>query len=382
MSSTAIQNEYQIGRSITAAAGRQDWLDRLKSVLTIMVVSVHAAATYGGVGGWFYHEFTTDVFSRTALTLMNGIFQSFFMSLFFFISGYFVPRSLERKGTWRFVGDRLLRLGVPCLAFFFVLGPLAHWITWNWLIEVPFSYEHATVLGPLWFAQALLIFTGFYLLYRALARRPDRGPDMKWVPSRGQGLLLFAILSVMTFLARWAMPMGQMFLGMQLGSFPHYITLFALGIVANQNGWLQRVAELRGQRILAVVLGLVAILLIVLPFGQHPRLGMAPFLGGFSWQAAFYAVWETGMCITVSLLALGFFQTRNRRHTRLSREFAASAYTIYIIHAVVLVALTVVMRDIDAHPLLKYVLLLVTGTGASFALAIPIRRLPGLTWIL
>ena len=50
--------------------------------------------------------------------------QSYFMSLFFFISGYFTPSSFDRKGRHAFVYDKLKRLGIPFLGFTFVLGPL------------------------------------------------------------------------------------------------------------------------------------------------------------------------------------------------------------------------------------------------------------------
>ena len=46
------------------------------------------------------------------------------MGFFFLLAGYFTPASLERKGYARFLGDRFLRLGLPLLAFIFILGPL------------------------------------------------------------------------------------------------------------------------------------------------------------------------------------------------------------------------------------------------------------------
>ena len=45
------------------------------------------------------------------------------MGFFFLLAGYFTPASLERKGYARFLGDRFLRLGLPLLAFIFILGP-------------------------------------------------------------------------------------------------------------------------------------------------------------------------------------------------------------------------------------------------------------------
>jgi fucose 4-O-acetylase-like acetyltransferase len=47
------------------------------------------------------------------------------MGVLFLISGYVSPGSLDRKGPRRFVTDRLIRLGIPLLVFFFVLNPIA-----------------------------------------------------------------------------------------------------------------------------------------------------------------------------------------------------------------------------------------------------------------
>ncbi len=45
----------------------------------------------------------------------------------FFLSGLFVWHSLERKGAARFLGDRARRLGVPFVAAFLVLAPMAYY---------------------------------------------------------------------------------------------------------------------------------------------------------------------------------------------------------------------------------------------------------------
>ena len=44
---------------------------------------------------------------------LSRVNAAFFMGLFFLISAYFVPSSFERKGTWTFLKDRFLRLGIP-----------------------------------------------------------------------------------------------------------------------------------------------------------------------------------------------------------------------------------------------------------------------------
>ena len=49
----------------------------------------------------------------TGWSLFVGFNNVFFMSLMFFLSGLFVYDSVARKGVGLFLGDRLLRLGLP-----------------------------------------------------------------------------------------------------------------------------------------------------------------------------------------------------------------------------------------------------------------------------
>ena len=88
--------------------------DRLRTVLTVLVIAHHTAITYGGSGGWFYREVHDGGAPLSlALTLFCSINQSFFMGLFFLLAGYFSPPALVAKGLRRFVLDRLLRLRDP-----------------------------------------------------------------------------------------------------------------------------------------------------------------------------------------------------------------------------------------------------------------------------
>jgi peptidoglycan/LPS O-acetylase OafA/YrhL len=87
------------------------------------------------------------------------------MSLFFFLSGLFVWRSLERKGTRGFLQDRILRLGVPFALVVSSLMPPALYPTyletaadpsvmayWRHWLALPFW-----PCGPMWFLWLLLV---------------------------------------------------------------------------------------------------------------------------------------------------------------------------------------------------------------------------------
>jgi fucose 4-O-acetylase-like acetyltransferase len=90
------------------------FIDNLRIGLIMLVVAHHVGQAYGPTGGWWYF---TSPERAPVLGAFFTVNRSFFMSLFFMISGYFLPQSFDRKGR-DFLKDRFVRLGIPLLAFF------------------------------------------------------------------------------------------------------------------------------------------------------------------------------------------------------------------------------------------------------------------------
>ncbi len=92
-------------------------LDNLRIYLTILVIFHHAALASGGSGNWDILDPAVDDISPIFLTMFNAVNQSYFMSAFFLLAGYFTPRSFEKKGSLRFLFDRLIRLVIPLVVY-------------------------------------------------------------------------------------------------------------------------------------------------------------------------------------------------------------------------------------------------------------------------
>jgi glucan biosynthesis protein C len=105
-------------------------------------------------------------------------------------------------------------------------------------------------------------------------------------------------------------------------------------------------------------------------------------MGGLYWQAVGCATWKSVMCIVVSLLLLQVFGKRYNAQSKWSRRISAAAYTVYIIHPVVLLLVSYVLLPLPAHPLIKFVILAILGTVITFPLAGTIKRVPLLRSIL
>jgi len=108
------------------APARLLYIDNLRWVMIMLVVSMHAAVTYSHLGSWYYMEDTPVSVAETGIfATYQATLQSFFMGFLFFIAGYFVPGAYDKKGAAKFIRDRAFRLGLPLLFFVFVLQPIA-----------------------------------------------------------------------------------------------------------------------------------------------------------------------------------------------------------------------------------------------------------------
>src|ERR1700761_9238568 len=107
------------------AKTRLYFIDNIRWVMILFVLSMHAAVTYSGHGSWYVKEPAALGVPQDLTFLTYQVFlQSFFMGFLFFIAGYFVPGAVDKKGTARFIKDRAIRLGLPALFFMLVIQPL------------------------------------------------------------------------------------------------------------------------------------------------------------------------------------------------------------------------------------------------------------------
>jgi glucan biosynthesis protein C len=98
----AEQSEASIGSS-GDRGGRLVFVDALRVVVIALVVVHHAAQPYGPTGGdWV----VSDPASMTWLGPFFTVNAAFGMGLLFFLAGYFVPRSYDRRGAKPFLSSR------------------------------------------------------------------------------------------------------------------------------------------------------------------------------------------------------------------------------------------------------------------------------------
>ena len=284
------------------------YLDNLKVCLTVLVIMHHAGQAYGNGGGWAYTPSNPAEFMPWIWHFFSTN-AAFFMGLYFFISGYFVPRSFDKQGTKQFVHKKLLRLGVPLLFMGGIISILSG----------------KPEIGHMWFVESLLVFCLIYALIR------------QWVqPVNGAyyskptiiGLLVVALLmGVGSYFIRqispqdhWIWPFGIIPLPMEPAHYLQYVMMFVLGILAYRFQWLDKMSNSVG--FMALLIG------IALAMGNYLRDG-GPW-DAFVWQ--WFGIYESLMCVYISFGLLWLFREFVSTTSRFWQWCAAQSYGAYMFH--------------------------------------------------
>jgi hypothetical protein len=178
------------------------------------------------------------------------------------------------------------------------------------------------------------------------------------------------------FALRLLWPVGVQTFGLQLGYFASYIVLFVAGCCGASGHWLNAVPA--NQRRLWLILSCVAVPVLPVADALASRIAVLQgnVTGGWNAPAAVYAFWEP---LVAWGFILGLLHTFTRRFSRLGPRWTAlvrRAYTIFIIHPPVLVAIALAWREVSAPHLVKFA---ITGTATCvvcFWIAGQLLRVP------
>jgi hypothetical protein len=379
---------------------KRTWLyfiDNLGILLITLVVVFHLSVTYGASGFWPYREVVRpDDLTALLFTLFTAINGPYVVGAFFLIAGYFAPASYDRKGFGRFLGRRLVRLGIPFLFYVLVFDPLIYWgirvafyaspgSFWSYLRQHFRGYRNLGV-GPLWFVEGLLIFTILYALFRLVADSrplsvPAPSPSQRDAPppSNVAIALLALSLGVATFILRIWLPVGSLIevLSLPIPQFPQYLGLFIVGILAYRRNWFLGIPDRIGKLWFGVAVFFILVLFpIVFLLGGALEGNTRPYMGGLTWQSFAFAIWEQFVGVGIILALLVFFRKRFDHQGALAKNLSACTYTVYFIHAPVLVFLALALRGFEAHPLLKFALVAPLAVALCFAISYLLKRLP------
>jgi peptidoglycan/LPS O-acetylase OafA/YrhL len=334
------------------------YLDNLKVCLTVLVIMHHAGQAYGNGGGWAYTPSNPAEFMPWIWHFFSTN-AAFFMGLYFFISGYFVPRSFDKQGTKQFVHKKLLRLGVPLLFMGGIISILSG----------------KPEIGHMWFVESLLVFCLIYALIRQWVQPVNEACYSKPTII---GLLVVALLmGVGSYVIRqispqdhWIWPFGIIPLPMEPAHYLQYVMMFVLGILAYRFQWLDKMSNSVG--FMALLIG------IALAMGNYLRDG-GPW-DAFVWQ--WFGIYESLMCVFISFGLLWLFREFVSTTSRFWQWCAAQSYGAYMFHLLLMIVLQNAMDSIWIGAFGKFLFIGVVTTVLSFHLTWKVKMIPGFKKVL
>ena len=388
--------------SADGKSSRQFFIDHWRVFLAILVVLHHVSLVYGAsLEGYYYVEppFTSPQ-AFIWLLVFALVNQGWFMGAFFMLAGYFTPGSFDRKGASAFIKDKLLRLGIPLLVFYFVLSPISFIgyflmpaemtgirtkLTWDVFWKV---YPDFIGLGPVWFLALLLIFNLGYAIWRGLTRnREGTSKTEASIPTYlGIGIFILGLAGV-SYLWRMVIPLGKSFYQFPtLAYLPQYLSFFVLGIIATRKDWFRSLPGSMGV-VGFVIAAIAVVLLFPLAFsGQMFSLDLSAALdnsmGDGHWQSAVYTLWDSIFAVGICLAAITFFRRFVNRQGWFGRFLTRQSYAVYLIQIPIIVFLAYVIRGIDVGSILKFGLASLVIVPVCFGVAALVRKVPGVARVL
>jgi len=384
------------------ARPRLAYLDNLRTALITCVVLVHLSGTYGVEADWTYREGgeVSPVVSVVGL-MVAGIGVGFALGLFFTIAGYFTPRAYDRKGTRQFLVDRFKRLGIPWLIFEVLINPLVHYAVdvhggdckgalyncqfqgtfWQYLKEFP-RVSGSFGDGPVWFLEALLIFSVFYALWRVVTSKaapPAPGEPSQARPAPGNGAIaLFALfIGLSSFVVRfWVKALVQYEpFHLEFARFPQYVALFVAGVWAYRRGWLVAFSDRQARIWRWIALGcILAMPALAVAFGALSGNFDERGLGGVNWLSLAFSLWEGFLCVSMVISILSWFRYRFDHQGRLAQAMSESAFAVYVLHPAIIVPLALALSGLQMNLNLKFALVAPIAVALCYLVAYGLRK--------
>jgi hypothetical protein len=371
------------------------FLDNLKLLFVLLVIFQHAAITYGVMGWWYYiiktDEYVNEILPSDPfspvffliLTLIGGLFQASLMGLFFLMGGFFTPGSYDRKGVPTYWRERLTRLGIPLALYIVIIDPIMVYSLAGLGIEPWRSYtilqgsflnfylsrfmsfegiiEFFSSTGPMWFLQVLLILTAGYTLWRQFIKVDSSKKyirDEYEIPGYLKLLALGFSLGILTFFLRLYFPIGQVTLGIPLAFSIQYTMMYTVGVISFRSDWFQKISnvQIKNWIITIFVAMTIFIFYVFLTLGIAGEQAFSELQGGFTVASFVYSVVDNIICVGMIFVLIPIFRIKFNNQSNLTRKLSTNAYHMYLVHAPVLVIVSLSFTILPLVPIVKLIL--------------------------
>jgi hypothetical protein len=377
-----------------AAHTRNLSLDRTRTFLTLVVLIHHAVIPYT----YFGHTDPKYWIGFDCIVLAT---DSFFMAMFFFISGLFVWPSLTHKVPRIFFRDRLLRLGLPFVIAAFTIVPIAYYaISLRKYPDIGFTafwWKTITVgpwpSGPVWFIWVLLAFDlSAAVLYRISTKMldPINRLSLRAFDRPADFYLFLVVITAIVYIpgrvyfgaARWfsfgpfdvqasrvLLYAAYFFIGAGVGAANFSRGLLSADGRLAKSGWGWLIVTLIPY---CLMWGLIAI--------KYKILDNRVFQP--DWYEASYALFFVAFSAAILFAIFAYFLRFKRSGWSVLDPMQADAYGMFVVHYPIVLWLQYWLFDFDLPAIVKAAAGLVLTVILSWAATAALRKIPGATHVL
>ncbi len=330
-------------------------------------------------------------------SLFVGFNDTFFMALFFFLSGLFVWKSLVRKGSGTFLRDRFLRLGLPFVVVAALVAPLAYYPAYLQTGANPslaaFGREWLGLgewpTGPAWFVWVLLAFDCLAVACFRLMPRSIKAPALPWRGDLPGPAAFFALLVAVSAAAYVPLlhvfgPLAWASLGpfvFQTSRPLHYAVYFAAGTVVGaygiERGLLAPGGKLARRWPAWILAALAAywfvVVAAILVMTSRISLPMWETLGGFAFVLS---------CAASGFAFLSIFLRFVRARGRVFDSLTRNAYGMYLIHIAFVAWLQYALLRAQMSPIAKGSIVFLCTLALSWGAVAALRRIPAVARVI
>ncbi len=328
-------------RGVVRERERLWFVDNMKAMLCLVVVAYHTGLMYTSL----------DKIWPVQAPINAAVLGSFFL-----IAGYFTFSSYQRKGTAEYCKKRLIRLGLPSLAWYILL-----------LVK---TGEGSVMI--MWFTSLLLVLDLAYALWRKIG--PEKTiPKSKGRPNNADIWAIIILAGTVTALVRMHYHLGEWFslkrfILVETAHAPQFLAFFLFGLWAGRNNWMQKFSFRDSMQWLTMgMLGIVicGVYYILLRNGAGGWFSS----GGLNRANVPFSLLSVFVSMAIPLGLIGLFRKWSTHKQSIWRPIAKNMYGIYFVHLVIVLKAYKVFSQTPLPPVLQYFAALIVSLVISWAIS-------------
>lgn len=367
------------------------FLDNLRTFLILLVVLLHAGIVYETIleDTWI----VSDPSKNSSIGLIRMYLDLFVMFIIFFISGYFIPRSLKNKTSWEFIKSKFKRIMLPWIMAVFTLIPAykviflysrglpqEEWYSYFHIFERvggnPYLFSDNPVQNWLWFLPVLFL---FQVVYLGLSK--TKALSMKL--SLKTGVILTFVVSlayslVISFndLSGW---FNSPLFHFQRERLIVYFMVFLLGSLCYSlnvfgSNKKDKKSYIWANVVLTLAVSVFTVVALNLFFNMISPDRNYYFVSELVDRIAYYITMLLSM-LSFLYVFIYMFRFYFNKSNGLMTQLNKNSYQVYIIHVVVLGAIALPMMHLNIPAFVKFIVLTIVTFAVSNMLVYLYRRL-------